>query len=328
MRALLAIFRLELTSLVRSKTLAMLTVVSVVWMFVWPHLATGDGTVEGARELWVRYSLGGVFALLVVTLLASATGVIAREREAKRLALTTVRPVRYMGIVLAKAAALVLTGAVVLAVVCALLSVSTRIGFSHPCCHVLRPVLPSPRAEAETMYEAYMRDPETPEAVRKAKREVVLRVLEARAVDHYFAVRTNATARWRFDLPADLPEGLRLRVRFAGICDSRQDACGVFRIGDFEGGVSNVTKTLLEVPLSSTRDRNVASPLLTFENRGRETLMLRPRKDIELMLPADTLVWNLIRTYVELVGILALVVSFGLFLPRRSAALSPSLWRW
>ena len=42
--------------------------------------------------------------------------------------------------------------------------------------------------------------------------------------------------------------------------------------------------------------------------------MLRPRKDLELLWPADAFGWNLFRCYLELVGILALVVSFGLFL--------------
>lgn len=314
MRGFCAIFRLELTALVRSKTLAMLAFASVAWMFVLPKIATGDGTAEGARELWISYSLGGVFALLVIALLASATGAIARERESRRLALTTVRPVRYVVIVLAKASALTLAGAVVLAAACAALPFSAQTSLSCPCRHVVGPVLPSPRAEAEEAYEGYMRDPSTPEAIRKAKPEVVLRLLESRAAEHYFAIRTNATSRWRFELPAGVSDGLGVRVRFAGICDSRRDAYGVFRFGERSGVVSNLTQTVLEVPLRGNGPCGERAEELTFENRGRETLMLRPRKDIELLVPADTLGWNLLRAYVEMVGVLALVISFGLFL--------------
>jgi len=314
MRSFATIFWLEVTSLVRSKTLAMLTLASVAWMVALPHLATGDGTAEGARELWIRYSLGGVFALLIVALLASATGAIAREREAKRLALTTVRPVPYIVIVLAKASALVGVGALVLAIACAVLPLSSQTELSRPCSHLLRPLLPSPRVEAEAMYETYLRDPATPEAVRKAKKDVVLRILENRAIDHYFPVKTNHLARWRFDLPSALPEVLRVRVRFAGLYDSRQDACGIFRLGDRQGVVSNLTQMVLDVPLSSGDVCAGTMNELTFENRGHETLMLRPRKDIELLLLADTFGWNLVRAYLEMVGILALIVSFGLFL--------------
>ena len=104
----------------------MLAFASVAWMFVLPKIATGDGTAEGARELWISYSLGGGFALLVIALLASATGAIARERESRRLALTTVRPVRYVVIVLAKASAVTVAGAVVLAAACAALPFSAQ----------------------------------------------------------------------------------------------------------------------------------------------------------------------------------------------------------
>ena len=43
-------------------------------------------------------------------------------------------------------------------------------------------------------------------------------------------------------------------------------------------------------------------------------VMMRPRKDIELLLPADAFGWNLLRAYVELVSVLALTIAFGLFL--------------
>ena len=42
--------------------------------------------------------------------------------------------------------------------------------------------------------------------------------------------------------------------------------------------------------------------------------MLRPRKDINLLVPADAFGWNLIRAYVVLVAILAFVISLGVFL--------------
>ena len=173
---------------------------------------------------------------------------------------------------------------------------------------MLPPVLPSVREEAKVMYEAFMANPETPEAVRKAKRETVLRLLENKAVDRYETIRTNETARWRFDVPEET-EGLAVRLRFAGQMDSRQDLVGTFRLGELEGVVSNITQAVLEVDLSSSRDRNVASPLnkennpllLSFKNEGKTAVMMRPRQDIELLLPADAFGWNLVRAYVELV---------------------------
>ena len=309
------IFWLEFTLFVRSKALALLVAASVLWMLALPFVMRGDGTAAGARELYVHYSLGGVFTLLVIALLASATGSLAREREAKRLQLTLVRPVRYTLVVLGKILAHVAAGALVLAVACGVLA--GRTDLAQPCNHVLSPLLPSPREEAKEMYETYMKNPETPEAVRRTKKEIVLRLLENRAMDRYEVIQTNATARWRFD-PRSLilaPGSLAVRMRFTNQYELRQDVRGVFSIGDFRGVVSNITQAVLTVPLTGRAlDGRRETGELAFENQGASVLMLRPRKDINLLLPADAFGWNLTRAYVALVAILAFVVSLGVFL--------------
>lgn len=313
MRSLLAIVSLELKALVRSKAVAMLTGASVLWMLAFPHLVKGDGTPEGARELYVHFSLGGVFALLVVALLASATGSLARERAEKRLQLTMVRPVRGTALVFGKIAAHVAVGAFVLAVACAILA--WKADCSRPCSHVLSPVLPSPREEAQAMYEAAMKDPRTPEAVRRTKKETVLRFLANRAIDRYQAIATNATASWTFDTAAlaARPAALAVRMRFTNQYEMRDEVRGEFALGGFRGGVSNITQAVLKVPLHAA-DGGLAGSTLTFRNDGASSLMLRPRKDINLLLPADSFARNLVRAYAELVAILALLVSAGLFL--------------
>ena len=308
------IFSLEFTSLVRSKTLVLLTVASVGWMLALPYIARGDGTEAGARELYIHYSLGGVFVLLVVTLLASATGAIASERAAKRLQLTMVRPVRYFAIALGKILALVAAGAIVLAVSVGVLA--CRADLSRRCNHVLSPILPSPREEAKAMYESYMKDPETPEAVKRTKKEIVVRLLTQRAVDHYQTVETNATTSWRFGL-SDLGEDIRalaVRMRFTNQMEMRQDVIGRFRLAEMTGVVSNITQAVLEIPLAGPLPDASREAVLGFENSGKSALMLRPRKDINLLVPADPFLWNLLRAYLALVAVLALIVSAGVFL--------------
>ena len=311
------IFWLEFTGFVRSKALALLIAASVLWMFALPFVMKGDGTAEGGRELYVHYSLGGVFTLLVIALLASATGSLAREREAKRLQLTLVRPVRYTLIVLGKILAHVAVGASVLAVACGVLML--KVDVRRPCDHVLSPVLPTPREEAKAMYESYMKDPETPEAVKRTKKEIVLRLLENRAVDRYEAIQTNETATWKFNSSSLVPRpsSLSVRMRFTNQYEMRQDVRGTFTFGDYRGVVSNITQAVVTVPLSSEH-RNIGASehewRLSFFNEGISALMLRPRKDINLLVPADAFGWNLLRAYVVLVAILAFVISLGVFL--------------
>ena len=306
------IFWLEFTGFVRSKALALLVAASVAWMFALPLVMKGDGTAEGMHELYVRFSLGGVFTLLVVALLASATGSLAREREAKRLQLTLVRPVRYTLIVFGKILAHVAAGAMVLAVACGALAL--KVDLARPCNHVFSPIMPTPREEAKAMYEAYMKAPETPEAVKKAKREIVLRLLENRAVDRYEVVRTNETVTWKFgDLRG--AEGLSVRMRFSNQYEMRQELRGTFTLGDVQVAVSNITQAVLTLPLTDGVTGAVPqSGELAFENRGDSALMLRPRKDINLLVGADGFGWNLARAYVVLLSVLAFVVSVGVFL--------------
>lgn len=302
------IFFLETLSFVRSKTLALLTAVSVLWVVALPYLVRGDGTPEGMREIDIRYSLGGVFTIVLFALLASATGSLARERAAKRLQLTLVRPVNYATIVLAKALAHVVLGAVVLAIACAILL--ARQEPSRLSSHVFSPILPSPREEAKEMYAAFMADPETPEAVRRTKKDIVLRLLETKAIDHYQTIPTNEVVEWKFPLDDETTVSPAVRLRFTNQFDTRDLIRGTFRLGMCEGVVSNVTQAVLTLPLSAGQP----SGTLSFVNHGANALMLRPRKDISVLIPADSFAFNLLRSYLTLVAILALIVSFALFL--------------
>ena len=314
MNSLWRLFSLEFLSLIRSRTLLLLTLASVAWMFAAPHLLIGDGTPEGARQMILKYSLGGVATLLSICLLASATGSIARERAAKRLQLTLVRPVRFITIALAKTAALTAAAALVLALACLIALVQNDP--TRPCRHVLSPVLPSPRAEAEDMYKAYMESPDTPDAVKKAKRDVVLRLLERRAIDHYQTIPTNSAAAWTFQLDEKTAAALpapTVRLCLSNTYDTRDDVRGLLTFNHFSGTFNNITKSILEIPLAPTT--NSAAPnTLTFLNTGKAAVMLRPRADVQLLIPADTFAANLFRAYLEWIGLLTLLISFGIFL--------------
>ena len=310
------IFWLELVSLVRSRTVATLAAVCAAWVLVFPMVVRGDGTASGVRELCIRYSLGGVFAVLSVSLLAAATGSIARERKARRLQLTMIRPIHLSVLALGKILAHGTVGALILAGACAY--VGFRLGFSERCSHVLPPDLPPIAEEAEAMYAAALKDPTTPEEMRRAEKSRVLRLLTQRALDRYQTIQTNAVATWTFGGLEGIGsrEGLAVRLRFTNPMELRQDVVGVFRLGACRGGVSNITQAVLEVPLAVV-PADADGPdarTLTFVNRGKSAVMLRPRRDLELLVPADAFGWNLFRAYLTMVSVLLLLVSAGVLL--------------
>lgn len=314
MKGLLAIFLNECRAVLRSKTLVMLLIAGVAWMFTAPRFFTGDGTVSGLREMSLHYSLGGVAALLAVTLLISATGSIAKERVAKRLALTMVRPVRYFNIALGKTLAHVLCGALVLAVCAAIEGVRSP---DVTCRHVLKPVMPTLRQEAESMYDYYMASSNTPAKVKAARKEVVIRLLANRAKDRYDTVETNSCWSWKFELPKALDDrlnGYSARLRFSANFDQREDVRGSLAYEGLQGVVSNITQSVIEIPMSVSSQPPSPDGELIFRNDGKAPVMLRPRRDVELLTPGDSFAWNLARAYVELVAMLALLISFGIFL--------------
>ena len=165
------------------------------------------------------------------------------------------------------------------------------------------------------MYESYMQDPNTPEQVKRTKKEIVLRLLENRAMDRYETIQTNATMTWKFGpcSPIPDPRSLSVRMRFTNQYEMRQDVRGTFTFGGYQGIVSNITQAVLTIPLTSQTSQT-SQTLLSFANEGTSALMLRPRRDINLLVPADAFGWNLLRAFVVLVAILAFVVSLGTFL--------------
>ena len=317
MTSLLRIFSLELKSLVRSWTAPMLLAGSLGWLFLAQRILVTDSTAEGYRAMVVRYGLGGVFALLVVSLLATGTGAIASEREAKRLQLTQVRPVSAVTIAWGKFLAISLVGAVTLAVSCVTVALSS--GFAgRSCNHVIRPTLESPREEAERMYNFYMQDPDTPPQVKMARKSVVMRILEQRAKDNYQTVRTNETASWSFPglgkwIAAHRDVTPSVRFRFSNSFNMRDEVRGMIVTDGLVGSVSNITQTAITIPLSTggvAGDKDV----LTFTNSGKSAVMLRPRQDIELLTPADSFEWNVFRAFVVMASMLSLVIAIGIFL--------------
>jgi hypothetical protein len=158
-----------------------------------------------------------------------------------------------------------------------------------------------------------MNDPSTPPEVKRAKKSVVMRLLTQRAVDHYQTVPTNDPVRWSFKLPSS--GELSVRMRFTNQFDMRQDLLGRFVYGGKTVAVSNITQAILKVPLGAqARLSGGAAEELEFCNLGKTALMLRPRKDLHLLISADAFGFNLMRAWLELSAILTLLVAFGVFL--------------
>ena len=189
------------------------------------------------------------------------------------------------------------------------------------CRHVYAPVLESPETVAQRMLKEMLADTNTPQEVRSAPSHRLLSILIGREADRYEAIPPTCAVEWPFPSAlADAPEGVAARIRFSTQFNMRASLSGIVSLGPWSAMVSNNTQSVLEMPLVRTAaGRAGSAPKLGFHNTGRSTVMLRPRRDVEVLTPADSFGMNMLRASGEMLCVVTFLCAFGLFL---STALS------
>ena len=315
-------FLLAWRALLRGHVLtALLALTALAHLFL-PAVVRSDGTDSGGSELFLRVVPGSVYMVLCVALLACACGLVARARESHRLALTVVRPVSAGAVVLGPLMALVAVAAVVLAFNAGLTCV--RGGWSDSR-HVYVPDLEPPEVAARQMLQEILASTNTSEEVRSTPQHRLLSILIGREADRYEVIRPGGTLELPFPAEAaGASNGVVVRIHFSTRFNLRASLSGEMSFGKWAAAVTNNTQSFLEIPLAcavatSCDPPAVDAPKLVFRNTGRSEVMLRPRRDVELLTPADSFGMNMLRASCEMLCVIAFLCAFGLFL---SSALS------
>ena len=311
-------FLLAWRALVRGHVLTALMALTALAHLLLPAIVRSDGTEAGGREVFLRAVPGSVYMVLCVALLACACGLVARARESHRLALAAVRPVSAGALLFGPLLALVAVAALVLAFNAGL--TCARGGWTD-CRHVYAPELDPPEKAARQMLQEILANTNTPQEVRSAPRHRLLSILIGREVDRYESIPPGRDMAWPFpDEAASVPEGVVARIRFSTQFNMRASLSGVVTLGPWSAAVSNNTQAVLEIPLARVgADGTDGVPRLRFRNTGKSTVMLRPRRDVEVLTPADSFGMNMLRATGEMLCVIAFLCAFGLFL---STALS------
>ena len=310
-------FILAWRALVRGHVLTLLLAATALAHLLLPALVRGDGTADGWREMYVRAVSGSTFLFTAATVLVCACGFLAQERRRVRLTLVAVRPVPLFSFAAGTWLALCLAAGLAY---CATAAFTwARMPSAPGCMHHYAPALPPPAETAKRMMAEYLADPATPENVRKAPKSAVLSLLTNKELDRYDVVRPGAEMAWPFPEGLAGQAGVQVRVRFATQFELRAPFEGTFTLDGLGAAVSNTTQAVLDIPLAPRAGAAASGGGLHFANTGRETVMLRPRRDLELLSPADGFPANLARAVVQMLASTALLAAFGLFL---SAALS------
>ena len=309
-------FRLTLRALLRGHVLTLLLAAVALVHTLFPSMVRADNTADGWREMFIRSVPGFVVAIVLVVTLACACGFFSRERETNRLALTVVRPASAFAVAVGRWLALCAVAAVALTMNAAL--TFARFQDAPDCKHHLSPILPPPADVARQMMDVYLKDSSTPEAVKKAPKYRVLELLTNKEKDRYDAIAPNASQSWTFETGGAC-SGIAVRVSLSSASSMNRSVRGTLTFCGLSAAVSNDTQALVDIPLVGTAASESATNNLVFANTGKGHVMLRPRRDIELLMPADSFLANLIRSTVQTLAVMSLLAAFGIFL---SAALS------
>ena len=311
-------FLLAWRALVRGHVLTALMALTALAHLLLPAIVRSDGTAAGGREVFLRAVPGSVYMVLCVALLACACGLVARARESHRLDLAAVRPVSAGALLFGPLLALVAVAALVLAFNAGL--TCARGGWTD-CRHVYAPELDPPEKAARQMLQEILANTNTPQEVRSAPRHRLLSILIGREVDRYESIPPGRDMAWPFpDEAASVPEGVVARIRFSTQFNMRASLSGIVTLGPWSAVVSNNTQSVLEIPLSRPPDQGAGwDAKLKFRNTGKSTVMLRPRRDVEVLTPADSFGMNMLRATCEMLCVVTFLCAFGLFL---STALS------
>lgn len=182
-------------------------------------------------------------------------------------------------------------------------------------------MLEPPEKAAQQALEKILADENTPEEIRSAPRYRLLAIFTGNEIDRYAAIQPSSALELPFpNEAAAVHDGVTARIRFTTQFNSRASVSGVITLGPWSAVVSNSTQAVVEIPLARPPDQGAGwETKLNFRNTGRSMLMLRPRRDVEVLTPADSFVMNMLRASGQMLCVITFLCAFGLFL---SAALS------
>ena len=322
----------------RTKAVAALLALLALSVLVLPGVVKGDGTPEGELHILLTYTLGFAFGILCLATLWAACALFAAEIDSARMQLSAVKPVRPAEFWLGKWLALLLLNAAVLLAVYAgvYAHVLWRMHRSawdrveRPASrHVARPVLPTPREEAQQAYAQMRGQNAVPQGFSE---KTVLRVLEEKAREKYDVINPGGEATWRFRVarPVRGAQAVTVRVKFDTEVSTRTHVTGVCRLRCLETPGPSVEVPLDDFTLNEIEfavdarafgagaDAGMREFELTFRHTGdpklASALMLRFRQDVVLLTPGGTFEANLLRSALVHWSVLALLAAFGLTL--------------
>ncbi len=329
MRKILSIAILTFRETVRSKLVLALAVVIAVLVGGLPFLLKGDGTPVGIARMTLLYPLGAAFVFLALVAPWTAAASLASDVKGRTLQLVRVKPVRMWQLWCGKWLGLLILYALLLAG--AFLGVAIRLAATGAFAveeigiakRHIRPVLPPLEkqiAEIEANVAASRENGMTPQERRELRATLRHRLPYANA-----SLRAGDTWHWFF-IPDRLPaEGEKVWLHLGLHADALSQkqpkakimlrAEGTVQGSAFADEITDFSAREIDLCLPAPAASGTNRLELVIANTAEKDtpqLLVQPRQRLILLLRAGGLGANMMRAYVVLLPLLALLLALGL----------------
>ena len=300
-----------------------------------PLTLTGDGTIRGQVQIVVSYTLGAAVLILAAATVWAGCAAISLEIETHRIHLVVTKPIGFLELWVGKWLGVLFLDACLLAVA-GLGSYGMLLWTLHPgrlapderrelheailvARRVIRPVLPSRRAEAWELYRRSVERGLSDAERRLPAGEAVARI-ERRLKVQAASVPPGGRIRWEFRIPRGSDRGpLFLRYRFNSSQRSMRPVEGLWRAGGKTGMVFEVRRRAIPGGYHTVRIPAAAADkdgrlVIEYGNVEQEPVTLVfDMERLELLQYAGGFAGNFVRGLLVVVCGLGFLAAIGLF---------------
>ncbi len=335
MNPIVALVRLMLLSVLRSRLFAALLLAlsaTVVWV---PLTIRGDGTLAGEMTVLLAYTLGAAFFLLAVVTVWAATGTVSNDIREKHIQLVATKPVSSLHIWLGKWLAMVVLNAGLLlaagitvwcmvqwTIADADVPELERMAVRREILTPHRVAKPRPTDVAVEAHERLHRAIETGSLAGGADLAKVLAGIQRRLVEERSAVSPGCARSWAFDaVPSRAGEDhFILQARCMPTVRDQPLVSGEWRIGT-EQDPARFRYAFRESYGNAFRFVVPAEPfegegpiVVTLENGPKavsDTLVFAEGAGVRLLAPRGTFGGSFMRSLMILMAVLAALAALG-----------------
>lgn len=322
MGKIISILVLTIRKEIRSFLFFALALVITLIVTTLPQIIKGDGSEVGFVHNILFYTLSIAFGVMASSVLCLACNSISSEKQSKTLQLARVKPLKMWQLWLGKwlgltaIFALLLLGAIVLLHLRTNSFETAQKAFSHT-----TPILPSIEEETSVILHNAKKNGASKEELKELSAIVKSQLPFATT-----SLPRNESTEWNFRTIEPLKSGKVLVMRISFSTDSYY-ATQPAAICTLTSPISPGKSTSFEITNFSKREHlfpiegadefvGATNFILRVTHTGREgtkPIILQPRQGLVLMQETSTLSHNLLKVYIILLSLIALLTAIGLF---------------